>query len=102
MSDSLVYVYVYGAKSRVHVAFLHDGNVLTNERCNLDDLAADEREIVDSLDVIDGRERLAAPAGTSRGAAARPVRQQRHGSRARPEQQPDVRRLRAFRPEVMA
>ncbi len=56
MSDSLVYVYVYGAKSRVHVAFLHDGNVLTNERCNLDDLAADEREIVDSLDVIDGRE----------------------------------------------
>ena len=36
MSDTLVYV--HSAHSHLHVAVMHDGQMLTNERCNLDDL----------------------------------------------------------------
>lgn len=47
--DSLVYV--YGTRSKVHVAVRHDGEVLTPERCNLDDVVG-ERVVADSLDDV--------------------------------------------------
>lgn len=57
MSDQLVYV--YGSKSRVHLAVRHDGQMLTNERCQLDDVVG-ARIVVDSLsDVPDGHEKCA-------------------------------------------
>lgn len=36
MSDRIVYV--HSAHSHLHVAVMHDGQMLTNERCNLDDI----------------------------------------------------------------
>jgi len=43
MTDSLVYV--RGGRSRIHVAVQHDGEMLSNERCNLDDIEG-EREVM--------------------------------------------------------
>lgn len=55
MSDRIVYV--YGTKSKIHLAVQHDGSMLTSERCNLDELAGHERFLADSLDdVPDTRE----------------------------------------------
>lgn len=51
-------VYVYGTHSRVHVAVQHVDGLLTNERCNIDELAHGERHVVDKLeDVPPGHER---------------------------------------------
>jgi hypothetical protein len=41
-------VYVRGDRSRVHVAVQHDGDMLSNEKCNLDDIEG-EREVLDEL-----------------------------------------------------
>lgn len=43
-------VYVYGPGSRVHVAIERDGELLTNERCNLNDVAGEQTrvEVADS------------------------------------------------------
>lgn len=40
MSDDQ-FVYVWGDVSKIHTAILHDGDMLSNERCNLDDIEGD-------------------------------------------------------------
>lgn len=54
MSDELVYV--WGPHSRVHVAVRHDGDLLSNERCQLDDVVG-ERTVTGDPDAIGDRER---------------------------------------------
>jgi hypothetical protein len=39
-------VYVYSEHSKVHFAMEHDGHMLSNEKCNLDDLDKDSRIVV--------------------------------------------------------
>jgi hypothetical protein len=46
MTDQLVYV--RGPISKVHVAVQHDGELLSNEKCQLDDVKG-EREILDEM-----------------------------------------------------
>jgi len=46
MTDALVYV--HGGQSRYHVAVQHDGHMLSNEKCNLDDIEG-EREVMTTL-----------------------------------------------------
>lgn len=46
MSDQLKYV--RGQNSKVHVAVQHDGQLLSNERCNLDDVKG-EHEVLDQM-----------------------------------------------------
>ena len=45
MSDRIVYV--HSAHSHLHVAVMHDGQMLSNERCNLDDIENATRTIED-------------------------------------------------------
>ena len=53
MTDTLVYV--RSAHSRTHVAVMHDGEMLSNERCNLDDIDHKSREVLTELPPDDPR-----------------------------------------------
>ena len=42
-------VYVRSAMSKTHIAVLHDGELLSSEMCNLDDLDRHSREVLFEL-----------------------------------------------------
>ncbi len=46
VSDALVYV--WSPESKVHVAVQHDGHMLSNESCNLDDVTG-ERTVASAI-----------------------------------------------------
>lgn len=54
MTDTVVYV--RSAFSKLHVAVMRDGHLLTSEACNCDDLDEATREVVYSLAEVDSAE----------------------------------------------